>query len=47
MLLIFGAAILFMHQFGIEVNAVYMFIILLSCSVLSVFLYRYLIVKDR
>ncbi len=46
MLLIFGAAILFMHQFGIEVNAVYMFIILLSCSVLSVFLYRYLIVKD-
>lgn len=46
MLLIFGAIILFSHKVGIEVNAVYMYIILLSCSVLSVFLYRYLIVKN-
>jgi len=46
MLLIFGAIILFTHKFGIEVNAVYMYIVLLSCSVLSIFFYRYLIVKD-
>lgn len=46
MLLVFGAIILLTHQFGLEVNAVYMFIILLSCSVLSIFLYRYLIVEN-
>lgn len=45
-LLIFGSVILFNHQYGLEMNALYLFIILVSCSFLSVILYRYLILKE-
>lgn len=46
MLLILGSITLFSAQFGLEVDAIYLFIALLSCSLLSVIFYRYLVVKD-
>lgn len=46
MLLTLGAVILLIPKFNLEINVAYMLIILLGCSVLSIFLYRYLIVKD-
>ncbi len=45
-LLILGSVILLNVEYGFEINAVYLFIILLSCSLISLLLYRYLIVKD-
>lgn len=45
-LLIFGSFILLNKQYGMEMNAIYLFLILFTCSVLSIILYRYLIVKD-
>lgn len=46
MLLIFGSVILLSQEYGFEVNALYIFLVLLSCSLFSIVLYRYTIVKD-
>lgn len=45
-LLLFGLILLFSHQYGADADASYLFSMLLSCSLLSIFFYRYLIVKD-
>ena len=45
-LLLFGVILLFSRQYGLQGDAMYFFSTLLSCSVLSVVFYRYLIVKE-
>ena len=45
MLLILGSLVLFSIQYALEVNIIYLFLILLSCSLLSVIFYRYFMIK--
>ena len=45
-LLIFGMIILINQQYALELNAIYLFFILCSASLIFMLLYRYLIIKD-
>ncbi|ACJ18485.1 hypothetical protein AYM17_05595 [Coxiella burnetii] len=45
MLLILGSLVLFSTQYALEVNVIYLFLILLSCSLLVIF-YRYFVIKN-
>ena len=46
-LLLFGAVILFSNRFELEISTVYLFAMLLVCSMLSILVYRYLVIQDN